>query len=151
MFGVFLFTAATARSRRQVRHGRDRTPLQNWAAGDYTRGADGQPSRVLRIQIVSEQRAEAGDQRVMSGQVRAEAGENQGRGRNVPRDAVLSGHREQGVRNEVRVARTADVQPVRVAMEIRRRQQLGRVRKRYRRSGLRAAGRVQGVCRYIGV
>lgn len=143
-------TAETQRSRRQVRAGRDRAPLQDRAAGDRTRRADGQPPRVLRVPAVSEQRAQARGQPGVPGQVRAAAGEDrrgrrQGRGRRVPRDALLPGRGEPRVRDAVRAAGRADVQPVRVAVEVRGRQQLGRVRQRHGRGGLRAAGGVPGV------
>lgn len=151
-FILFVSDAAEAtRSRRKVRVGRDRAPLQDRAAGNRARRTDGQPSRVLRVQAVPEQRAQAGGHADVLGQTRVTQGEDQGRGRDVPRDALLSRHGEQGVRDEVLAARRPDVQPVRVAVEVRGRQQLGRVRERHRRGGLRAPGGVQSVRGHLGV
>lgn len=98
-----------------------------------------------------EQRAQTGGHADVPGQERFAPGEDQGRGRHVPRDALLSGRGEQGVRDEVHAAGGHDVQPVRVAVEVRGRQQLGRVPERHRRGGLRAPGGVQGVRGHLGV
>lgn len=118
----FLIAAETARSRRQVRTGRDRAPLQNRTADDRAGRTDGQSPRVLRVPVVSEQRAQTGGRAVVPGQVRVAPGADERRGRDVPRDAVLSGHREPGVRDAVLAAGRVDVQPMRVAVEVRGRQ-----------------------------
>lgn len=78
------FVAETARSRRQVRARSDCAPLQNRTTDDRTRRADGQPSRVFRIQVVSKQRDQTNSEPIVSGQIRAAKSENQRRRRNVP-------------------------------------------------------------------
>lgn len=73
--------AETARGRRQVRAGRGRATLQDRTANDHTRRADGQPPGLLRVQAVPEQRAQAGGQPNVPGQVRVAEVPGQRRGR----------------------------------------------------------------------